>query len=332
MKSRLLGPKGILELLALPDLGARLDFLKKTEYGEAVAAHLSREPHPLRGAERGLRARLLQDLARIDRFLGGERAQPLYRALLGFEDGWNLKTILRGMARGEPPDRIFLLLAPTPALDDAALGELMRQREAKAVVDLLATWQSPYALPLQEALPEYLRRGELLTLEVALDRWLFARALAVARSDGEDGRVALGFLEAQIDLTNTGTLLKLAGEGGAGEFFVPGGRLIGEPAFRRYARLAREELRESLARAGQRHRAPGIVQMAKLSDPFGVDQVLHQALRDSVRREARINPHSLAVPLAFVLERQAEVRRIRLVLRGAEFGVPHDRLLDLLER
>jgi vacuolar-type H+-ATPase subunit C/Vma6 len=41
---------------------------------------------------------------------------------------------------------------------------------------------------------------------------------------------------------------------------------------------------------------------------------------------------SLAVPLAFVLARQAEVRQIRLVLRGAEFGLPADQLLTLLER
>ena len=51
---------------------------------------------------------------RIDRYLAGERARSLFRSVLAFEDGWNLKTILRGVANGEPPERIFLLLAPTP--------------------------------------------------------------------------------------------------------------------------------------------------------------------------------------------------------------------------
>jgi vacuolar-type H+-ATPase subunit C/Vma6 len=72
--------------------------------------------------------------------------------------------------------------------------------------------------------------------------------------------------------------------------------------------------------------------MVERGDPFAVDQVLRQALAEVMRREARLDPLSLAVPLAFVLERQAEVRQIRLVLRGAEFGVPADELLALVEQ
>jgi V/A-type H+-transporting ATPase subunit C len=60
--------------------------------------------------------------------------------------------------------------------------------------------------------------------------------------------------------------------------------------------------------------------------------MLHRALREAMRREARVHPLSLAVPLCFVLERRAEVQRIRLVLRGAEFGLPADELLALVER
>jgi vacuolar-type H+-ATPase subunit C/Vma6 len=51
-----------------------------------------------------------------------------------------------------------------------------------------------------------------------------------------------------------------------------------------------------------------------------------------MRWAARVHPLSIAVPLAFVLERQAEVRQIRLVLRGAEFGLPAEELLALMER
>ena len=162
MRGRLLGRAGITNLLAQPGLPARLEFLKRTDYGEALAAHVGRDPDPLVAAERGLRARLMDDLARIDRFLRGERLQALFRAILAFEDGWALKTVLRGVAAGEAPERIFLLLAPTPELDHPALEELVRQREVKAVVDLLATWRSPYARPLGEALPAYISRRELL--------------------------------------------------------------------------------------------------------------------------------------------------------------------------
>jgi V/A-type H+-transporting ATPase subunit C len=331
MKARLMGQHGVLELLARPGLLARLDYLKDTDYGEAVAAHLSKEPDPLRAAERGLRTRLLEDLLGIDRFLSGERVRSLFRAVLAFEDGWNLKTILRGVAQGEPPERTFLLLAPTSVLDDPALTELVGQKEVKAVVDHLATWNSPYAVPLTEALAEYLAQRELFPLETALDLFLFARARDAARRDGEDGRILLAFLETQIDLTNAGTLLKLAGAGRGEELFVPGGRVLGRKQFQRLSTLGLQELEEALARQGRLHLSPRLATMGEPGDPFIVDQALHQALGAAMRRAAMVHPLSLAVPLSFVLERQAEIRQVRLVLRGAEFGIPADEILAFME-
>lgn len=332
MKGRLLGRKGIMDLLAQPDLLARLDYLKKTDYGEAVAIHLARETDPLRGAEQGLRMRLVDDLIQINRFLSGERVRSLLEAILAFEDGWTLKTILRGITRGESPERIFLLLAPTPGLDDPALRELVGQREVKAVVDLLATWRSPYALPLTGAFRRYSAHRELFLLEVALDQFLFAHAVEVAREDGEDGRIVLGFLETQIDLANAGTLLKLAGGARGEEFFIPGGRLMGLKRFRRLSTFGEQELREALVQEGRLHLDPRLITMGERGDPFTVDQMLRQSLERAMQWEARVHPLSLAVPLAFVLQRQAEVRQLRLVLRGAEFGLPAEELLAFMER
>jgi V/A-type H+-transporting ATPase subunit C len=330
-EGRLLGGKGIAELLAQPGLAARLDYLKKTDYAEAVTVYRTRETDPLRGAERGLRMRLADDLVRIDRFLRGERVLSLFRAVLAFEDGWNLETILRAVARGEPPERTFLLLAPTAELDDSALGELVRQKEVKAVVDLLASWRSPYAPPLKEGFGRYLVHRELVFLEAALDRFLYAQALDAARRDGEDGRVLLGFLETQIDLANAATLLKRADGTSAEELFIPGGRIMTRKRVLRLSALRERELREALTRLGRLHLDPRLSLMGERADPFTVDQLLHRALGDAMEREARVHPLSLAVPLSFVLERRAEVRRIRLVLRGAEFGLPADELLALVE-
>jgi V/A-type H+-transporting ATPase subunit C len=277
--------------------------------------------------------RLVDDLIQINRFLSGERVRSLLEAILAFEDGWTLKTILRGITRGESPERIFLLLAPTPGLDDPALRELVGQREVKAVVDLLATWRSPYALPLTGAFRRYSAHRELFLLEVALDQFIFAQAVEAARGDGEDGRILLGFLETQIDLTNAGTLLKLVDGATRGEeFFIPGGRLMGLKRFRRLSTFGEQELREALVQEGRLHLDPRLITMGERGDPFTVDQMLRQSLEKAMQWEARVHPLSLAVPLAFVLQRQAEVRQLRLVLRGAEFGLPAEELLALMER
>ncbi|OFW05197.1 MAG: hypothetical protein A3I61_10580 [Acidobacteria bacterium RIFCSPLOWO2_02_FULL_68_18] len=331
MRGRLLGRAGIAALLAEPGLAARLEFLKRTDYGEAIAAHLGGEPDPLAGVERGLRARLMDDLARIDRFLAGERVRALFRSVLAFEDGWTIKTILRGVAAGEAPERMFLLLLPTPELDRPALEQLVRQREVKAVVDLLATWRSPYAGALAGGLAAYAHRPDLLYLEVALDGDLFSRALAAARRGGEDGRALLAFLETEIDLVNAATLLKLVGHGDAGEFFIAGGRAIGLHRYRRYARLDAASLKQMLVGERVLLSVPGLRTLVALDDPVATDELLHRALGEALRREALRNPVSLAVPLSFVLARRAEIQRIRLVLRGTEFGLPAPELLELVE-
>ena len=331
MRSRLLGRAGIAALLAERDLAGRLELLERSDYGELITTAAGSASDELAAAERGLRARLMDDFAKIDRFLAGERPRALFRSILAFEDGWTIKTILRGVAAGEPPERMFLLLAPTPELDHAALEELVRQREVKAVVDLLASWRSPYAGALVDGLAAYAHGRDLLHLEVALDRLLFSRALAAARHDGDDGRMLRAFLEAHIDLVNAATLLKLAGHGGAGEFFIAGGRFIGAPRYRQYAWLDAAALREALAREGRLLAVAGLRTLAALGDPAAADQLLQRALGEAMRREAARNPLSLAVPLSFVLDRRAEIQRIRLVLRGAEFGLPAAELLDLVE-
>jgi V/A-type H+-transporting ATPase subunit C len=310
---------------------ARLDYLKRTDYGECVAASLTRDPDGVRAAERALRARLVDDLLRIDGYLREERARSLFRAVLAFEDGWTLKTVLRGLTRGEPPDRLFALIAPTPEFGEPALGEMVRQKNVKGVLDLLATWRSPYASPLTQAYAEYKTHRELVLLEVALDQFLFAHALEVAREDGEDGRILRRFLETHIDLANAANLLKRV-EGGRGdELFIPGGSIVSPERFRQLSALGQRNLREALASVGRLHLDPRLAAMDERADPFTVDRILQQALRRAIQREARVHPLSLAVPLSFVLERRTEVQRIRLVLRGAEFGVPADELVALME-
>jgi V/A-type H+-transporting ATPase subunit C len=330
-KGRLLGARGIAELLAKPGLEARLEYLRRTDYGESVAAQLMRDSDPLRGAERGLSARLADDLSRIDRFLRGERARALFRAVLAFEDGWNLKTVLRGVTHGERPEQIFMLLAPTPEFGDPALGEMVRQKDIKGVVDLLTTWRSPYASPLAQAFARYRTDRELFRLDAALDQSLFTRALEAARRDGEDGRILLGLIGTQIDLANIGTLLKRADGGRSDDLFIAGGALVSLDRFRRLSQLAERDLRRALIQFGRLRLDPRLAAMDERADPFAVDRILQRSLREAMQREAGVHPLSLAVPLSFVLERRAEVQRIRLVLRGAEFGLPADELVALTE-
>jgi V/A-type H+-transporting ATPase subunit C len=66
-------------------------------------------------------------------------------------------------------------------------------------------------------------------------------------------------------------------------------------------------------------------------DPASADRLLARSLLRRITLAARRAPLSLAVPLAWIGARREEVRRIGVVLRGAELGLAGDVLLDLAE-
>ena len=322
LRGRLLGPRGLRELVARPDLPSRLEFLRQTAYAGLVPAAGRGGDGSLVEVERGLLDLGRRESLRLLRDIEGPRPRRLFAAFLRLGDAENVRTVLRGLARAEPAERLRALTAPSVGLDGAALSRLAAQPDPAAAARLLDELGSPFAGAVAEAVPGLGRAGGLLRLDAAVDRAFLTLALSAARGAGEDGRLLAGLLGGWADARNAATLLSLSGQGDPGEFFLPGGARLGEARFRRLARLGPEALRQAL-----RDLAPPAVP----GDPFRAEHLLGAVLRRATRRAARSAPLSLAVPLSFALDRQAEVRRVRLVLRGALFGLPADDLLDLTE-
>ena len=327
-RSRLLGPSGLRDLLTRASLEARLDLLRASGYGPAVpppgvAADL------LAAVERGLATLHRREILRIAADLEGRVPRRLFHAWLALDEAEALKTVFRGLARNEPADRILSLAEPSPGLGWEQLRALASAPSAAEAVARLAAAGSPFAPAAAEALAGLGRPGGALRLEVAIDRVAYARAQGAARGHGEDRRVLSRLVALRADLTNAATLLKLDGTGDAAELFVPGGERLRRRRFLELAGLPRRErlpALPSLVPPGIRAEAA-----AALGHHLGAEHVLRRALERAVRREARDRPLSVAVPLSFLQDRRAEMRRIRLVLRGTEFGLPADDLVMLLE-
>jgi vacuolar-type H+-ATPase subunit C/Vma6 len=214
------------------------------------------------------------------------------RAAAGFADALALKTLLRGLARGTPTARLVALVTPTLELDAAAVKELAAQRDAAGVAALLATWGSRLAAPLRDALAA--EPHDLTAIELALDRAAFARARAAARG------ILAGVVADLIDLANAVTLARLGPR--AADVLLPGGTL---PARRLPALL------------------PG-------DDPFQRDRLVEERLVRALSRAARLEPLSMAVPLLYLAERRAEIRRIRVVLEAAALELPAADVAELV--
>lgn len=320
-RAQLLGVSGLRELLARATLEAQVELLRARRVGAAVPAVLG--PDPLAEVERALRETWRIEAARLLEDVETARPRRLIAAYLALDEAQAVKAVLRGVAQGAPPDRTLAAAPPVPGLGEEALRLAASAPGLEAAVAALEAAGSTLVARVREALPPSPDLG-LLPAEVAVDRAVLARARAACRRRGEDELLLHRHLEDRADVRNAMTLLALAGAPPALDLRVAGGRRLDEPAFHGLCGAPAAEVRAALARA-----FPGTE--AALSAPWAAERALERTLVAPLRREARRRPLSIAVPLAYLAERRAEVRCVALVLRGAALGLPGEEILDLAE-
>lgn len=323
-RSRLLGDRGLQALALRAGLGARLEALRATPWGDGLPAG---DAPPLADVEAALREAQRREAAWLAALAEGAAAGRALRAFLSLADADAVKALLRGVAAAAPPERILAAAPPSPGLPADALARAAAAGDLGGAVAALAAAGHPLAPALEAALPEVPRRG-VTCLEVACAAAAAAAVRRAARRAGEDGAVLLRHLAERADAANAALLLALAGAGprareAAAQLLDGGGRL---PPAAAAALLgaAPEAVRAALAAA-----FPGAA--GALADPAAADLALERRLLASARRAARAAPLSLAVPLAYLLERRAEGRRIALLLRAGALELPPDEVLGLLE-
>jgi V/A-type H+-transporting ATPase subunit C len=318
-RGQLVGAGALKELLSRPSSEARLEALRALPLGAALPADLGADP--LAAAEAALREGWRREAVGVVAAAEGARPRALLEAWLRLEEATAVKAVLRGVARRTPVDDVLAAAPATPALPEETLRAAAAALTVEEAVSILADAGSALAEPLRRELPIGAERG-ILPVEIAADRAAFDQARRACRRRGEDGALLKRHLEDRVDVRNAETLLALAGAPPASDAFVTGGRRLPEPAFRRLAAAGAAAMRSGLAQL-----FPG----AGAAAPWAADRALERALILPLRRAARGLPLSIAVPLAYLAERRAEVRRVALVLRGAALELPADEILDLAE-
>jgi V/A-type H+-transporting ATPase subunit C len=322
-RSRLLRPEALRALLARPSLEARLDGLRAAPLGAPLRALPVPSDAALDAGLAALRAEARREARALAREVEGARARSLLDALLSLDEADAVKAVLRGVLAAAPLERTLAAAPPPAGVPEGALRAAAAATTAAAAVDLLEAAGCALAAPVREALAQRPPPG-LAALELAADRAAFARALAAARRPGEDAALLARHLEDRVDARNAATLLLLGGAAPAHDPFLAGGRRFTPERLRALAAAGAEPSREAVARA-----FPGA--RAALARPWSAHVALERAVLAPLLREARLRPLSLAVPLAYLAARRAEVRRVAVLLRGAALGLPADELLDLAE-
>src|SRR5512141_2753795 len=212
MRAQLLSLREYETILALPDLSSIAAALRETPYGQTIESTGGEIPAAAR-IEEALRRNVAQTLARLLATSSGDCAEAV-RLVLGRWEVQAVKTILRGKIAGASPAEILSSLVPTGLHDEAALEEMCRQADPRALAELMVTWREPWGPPLLRALPSFHEPRDLAILESALDRSWFEQAASRLREirprpagAGAEDALSL-FVSLSADTTNLMTVLK----------------------------------------------------------------------------------------------------------------------------
>ena len=327
-RGRLLGVRGLRELLARGTTAERLALLADGAWRGALPSAAA-GPVPLRAVARGLVADAAREARELLSFREGKPRRRV-AALLQLQDAPVLEAILRGLVRRDPPLRILADTWPAPGLGPELVAELAALPTPAGVPELLARRGSPLAPAAAAAVAAAREEPRLVRLGVALQRAVVAGVRAAVSGWDRDARLARELLAQHVDHVNATTLLAVETLVHPEDLFLPGGRLD-EAGFARLAGLTPAQRRARLAPWIGPARGPRRLDPELLASPTLTAQHLGQLREEELLRRARAAPLSIAVPLALLAARAGEARRLRLLLLGAEHGLPVEELLDLVE-
>jgi len=330
MRSRLLKPAYIEELMRQPDVAKIIHVLIDSTYGPDIEAAIIHGRTPA-AMDEALRANMVGIFQKVMGFLNAE-AYDLVGALLGRWDQFNIKSIIRGKHMHLTPEEIEDGLYAVGSLTPTDLHQLVNMEDIRAVVDTLVTWGSPYAVPLREHLPEYSEDGNLAALELALDRYYFswaAKRLSGRRANAVLARRILGMQADSVNLLTVFRLLKSdIGNVDPKSFFLPGGQYVDEALFNSLAGMSDvDEVLDGLKKTPYARQLEAVI-TNYVED--GSLSVFERALEDFVMRKAldagRGDPLGVGITIGYLWAKQNEVTNLRIIVKGTAVGMPADRM------
>lgn len=323
MRSRLLDPGRLEELLGLPSLDAFIQALGSTPYGRELQEALSRTTDGLRAVDQGLGRNFYLTTAKILSFADGKARQLIELVLMRW-DLVNIRLILRAKHTGRHHDEIAANVIPAGRLNEPALKEVAAQPDVAGVVGALGGMDHPLAGSLAEGLADYNKSNDLLSLELRLDRSYAVYVLRVASGRGHDEQTVRTLLQDEIDATNVKTAVKLQSVDSQSRdeklrFFIPGGRLT-ESAFLAVANRSTAD--QGLLAV----RVQGFPVKASADDPAAFERELDLAMIQAQVSLYLQDPLGIDIVIAYLAMKYNEVVNLRLIARSKALGIPRDRV------
>ncbi|MBI4279736.1 MAG: V-type ATPase subunit [Armatimonadetes bacterium] len=321
MRSRLLPPGRLEEMLALPTLDDFMQALTTTPYGPDLQEALSRRAG-IQAVDEALARNFQQITRKILNFADGQPRTLIELVLLRWDTA-NVLAILRGKHTARGAEEITANLIPAGGLRDVALRDLAGQADVAGVAGALTALAHPFSTPLAEGIRAYQETNDLLELELRLERYYAEHVLSAAGGSDHSAQVVRLVVQAELDVTNVKTALKLqrqerlSGEDRA-RFFIPGGMVTSEDLF---VALADPQTAERGWRALY---ARGFPRLPATDDLLEIEKTLDlYVLRESAKLYLG-DPLAIDVVIGYLSMKYNEVVNLRLIARGKLLGIPRE--------
>lgn len=334
MRSRLLAPAFIEELLHEPRLQGIVNRLINTPYKAQVEA-AALAGGDAAALDEALRVNLATDYRKVLNFLN-EEAYRLALTILGRFDVMNIKTALRGKHVQVPDDEIISNFIAAGRLSEPELIELAKQPDIRACIDLLATWEIPYARPLLGEMRRYLDTDDLSYLELAIDKHYFDQALVATAGRGANAKLARDVVRTQVDVVNLLTVLRMLKadleQEEAKRMQIPGGAVIDEDLFLRLSSMSDiDELMDRLRGTIYGRVLEGsLVSYLEEGSLSVLERALEQMLSKRTAGLSHKDPLGLGVVLSYIFSKLNEVVNLRIIVKGKSVGMPDSRIREEL--
>jgi V/A-type H+-transporting ATPase subunit C len=334
MRSRLLKQAFFDDLMASKDIGGVIQKVLQTEYRPELETRLL-HGRTANQVDEALKDNMVRTFRKV-LSLANDEAVELLTTLLGRWDLFNIKTVIRGKHMHLSDQEIIDSLIAVGQLSQVDAEELAKQSGVKGVVDTLATWQLPFAIPLRDALPHYNENADLSVLELALDRYYYEWASRRLRSRRANSVTARTFLAAQVDTINLLTCLRLLNSnlepGDAARFFLPGGATVTEQLFGDLAAMS--DVDEVFNRLKRTPYSTPVEEVALKYIEKGSISVFERALEDYLFRKAfatsKGDPLGIGLMISYLWAKANEVTNLRIVVKGVSVGMPEGRMREEL--
>jgi len=330
MRSHLLGLSFYEELIQMNDLSKMITKLSETGYGPDLEEQLLHGRTPAQ-VDEALRSNMVRTFQKVIAFLDGEPAY-LMTTMLGRWDLFNIKTIIRGKHLQMAADEIETNLIPAGQFSQIELSALTKLSDVRAVVDTLVTWGVGYAEPLKDAVVDYVRKGDIAALELALDRYHSMWAAKRLAKRNKNYRLVHRIVAIQVDTTNLMTAMRLQKadieEIEPERFFLPGGLEIDGDLFVELTGMS--DIDEMLERLKRTSYGPTLGEQVINYVEVGSAAVFERALEDYLMRKALVSgvgdPLGAGVLIGYLWAKHNEVTNLRIIVKGLTVGMPEDRV------